>query len=172
MISDGHLEPIMMTPSKKTQHLMLKDNTDPDDKHDPRASDSEAEKDDHKEFGRNMNKWSDLPIAVWKRIFKRWSPKIFTKANINAMVLRGQRETSLKSVHLLAEAMTDITMDETIDISKRTKRKCIDHQIARYTAGGDRAQYIEMPPDWSKCGPYVVEKVKKEAVTVRHRWKI
>ena len=126
---------------------MLKDNMDDNDKHDPRPSDSETENDDNKEFGRNMIKWSDLlPIAVWKRIFKKWNPKIFTKANINAMFLRGQRETALKSVHLLAEAMTDITMDETIVISKRTKRKCIDHQVAHYTASGDRAQYIEMPP--------------------------
>ena len=137
MISDGHLDPIMLTPQKKTEHLMLKDGKDDEDKHDPHASDSEAENDDNKEFGRNMNEWSDLPTAVWKRIFKRWNSKIFTKASINAMVLRGQCETSLKSVHLLAEAMTDITMDETIDISKHTKRKFTDHQVQRCIAGGD-----------------------------------
>ena len=73
-----------------------------------------------------MNKWADLPIAVWKML-SRNGPKIITKANINAMVLRGHRETNLESVHLLAESMTDATMDETIDINKRTQRKRIEH---------------------------------------------
>ena len=72
MISDGHLQPIMLTPQKK-KRLMLKDCNDDDDKHDPHPSDSEGENDDNKEFSRNINRWADLPIAVWKSVFKRWN---------------------------------------------------------------------------------------------------
>ena len=101
-----------------------------------------------------------MSLSLWSRIMRRWGKKIFTKANIKSMALRGQRATSLKSIQQLAESMTDTMMDETIDISKRTKLKVIEYQVARYEACDSRAANIEMPPDWNKCGPYVIKKSK------------
>ena len=85
------------------------------------------------------------------------------------MALRGQRATSLKSMQCLAEPMTYTMMDETIDQSKRTKFKVIGYQVSRYEACGSRAKNIEMPPDWNKCGPYVIKNIGETSATIENR---
>ena len=72
MINDGHLQPLQTTPDKKKIILMLKNGDgDEEDKPDPRASDSEGELDDRKEFARNINKWSDISFSLWSRNLRR-----------------------------------------------------------------------------------------------------
>ena len=58
---------------------------DADASNEPRPSDSEGEYDDDKDFGRNINKHSDLSFNTWRRASKRSDWSVFTEANMKKM---------------------------------------------------------------------------------------
>lgn len=170
MIQDGHLEPIDMTPRKKSEVKAIKDGVADDSKAAPTAEDSEAEDDDDKEFNRNQNNYGMISAALWGRAFRKCDPRIFTKANIRAMTTRGQRAVTMKTMQDLAECLLDVVNDDTIDMAHRTKAKFILHVVNLYVKKGNRGSHMAMPVKYEKDGPYITHKRSDIQVEITRRW--
>ena len=155
-VEAGLIEALQLTPVKtETPMKAIKNSTDGAE---PRESDSEGEADDDKEFGRNLNKYCDLSFNTWSRALRRAEGSVFTKPNMKTMQKRGERRASLGAVQKLGEFLLDINPDDSIDKSRRTKRKVIEHMVKLYKAKGCRGKGVIMPIDYKKNAPYRIKK--------------
>ena len=87
-----------------------------------KKNDSGDEAEDKKEFNRNINCFRDLPFNVWARSLSDPCAEIMTKANIAALRKRGQRSTSLKCIQEIGEFIADVSADDSICPTMRSKK--------------------------------------------------
>ena len=119
--------------------------------------DSEPEEDDDTPFGRNGSHWQSLSFKTLSRALRKAKPSIFTKANIRQFQVRGKRDLSIRALLDALEFGTDITGDQTIDTSLRTKRKVITHAAEVYKSKGDRYANLVIPVNYDKQGPWITK---------------
>ena len=168
LIEKGKLEVLNLGPKEKQEvKQMIED--DPN-RNVNRENDSEAEWDDDKKFGRNVSKYKDLAFNTFTRGLRKANPSVFTKANLAALRIRGQRQASISSIAMLVDFVTDINPEDTIDVSLRTKAAIINDIADRASERKDRQRGLVLPPKYNKCGPFEIKSQGGSQVDVKCRF--
>ena len=77
-----------------------------------------------------------------------------SKGNLCALRKKGQRVVSKSILLEYLEAMTGLSPDSYLDPAHRGDRGFVDLVCRMNVERGRRCQHLEVPCDWSQCGPY------------------